>query len=194
MLASAQNHIETAGVAAYLGGDDLLRRLCFTSAEVARTFEGHEAYARGRHHDERGNIIKRWGAWHTVAFQILSTQFDAREGQVAGVRLRRLDATRLVIVHEGPVVSPWVYIIATQDFQAVVCRKTGCGTRQTLHNVASHMGAACMKHAHLDTEESHSKRRSDEFVTLTWPCRDRGADIFIWIRPCKALSRGGKEG
>ena len=97
-----------------------------------------------------------------MAIQILSTQFDARKGQVARVRLRRLDATRLEIVHEGPVVSPWVYIIAAQDFQAVVCRKTGCGTRQTLQNVASHMGeASCAEHAHLDTEENHSKRMSD---------------------------------
>ena len=76
-----------------------------------------------------------------MAIQILSTQFDARKGKVARVRLRRLDATRLEIVHEGPVVSPWVYIIAAQDFQAVVCRKTGCGTRQTLQNVASHGGS-----------------------------------------------------
>ena len=116
-----------------------------------------------------------------MAIQILSTQFDARKGQVARVRLRRLDATRLEIVHEGPVVSPWVYIIAAQDFQAVVCRKTGCGTRQKLQNVASHMGeASCAEHAHLDTEENHSKRMSDGFVTLTWPCRHRGADIDLF--------------
>ena len=112
-----------------------------------------------------------------MAIQILSTQFDARKGKVARVRLRRLDATRLEIVHEGPVVSPWVYIIAAQDLQAVVCRKTGCGTRQTLQNVASHMGeASCAEHAHLDTEENHSKRMSDGFVSLT--CRHRGADII----------------
>jgi hypothetical protein len=176
MLASAQNHIETAGVAAYLGGDDLLRRLCFTSAEVARTFEGHEAYARGRHHDERGNVIKRWGAWHTVAFQILSTQFDAREGQVAGVRLRRLDATRLVIVHEGPVVSPWVYIIATQDFQAVVCRKTGCGTRQTLHNVASHMHEARSPGHGREPQQEEERRIRDPHVAVSRP---RGGHIHM---------------
>ena len=124
-----------------------------------------------------------------MAIQILSTQFDARKGKVARVRLRRLDATRLEIVHEGPVVSPWVYIIAAQDFQAVVCRKTGCGTRQTLQNVASHMGeASCTEHAHLDTEENHSKRMSDGFMSLTWPCRHRGADIIICFT--KLLVRG----
>ena len=112
-----------------------------------------------------------------MAIQILSTQFDARKGKVARVRLRRLDATRLEIVHEGPVVSPWVYIIAAQDLQAVVCRRTGCGTRQIFYNVASHTGEACVGHACLDTEESHSKRRSDDFVTLTWSWRHRGADI-----------------
>ena len=89
MLYSAQNDIETAGVAAYLGRYDLLRRLCFTSTEVARTFESYE----------------------TMAMQILGTQVDARERQVADVGLRRLDATRLGIVHERPLVSPWVYII-----------------------------------------------------------------------------------
>jgi hypothetical protein len=89
MLSSAQNDIETAGVAAYLGRYDLLRRLCFTSTEVARTFESYE----------------------TMAMQILGTQVDARERQVADVGLRRLDATRLGIVHERPLVSPWVYII-----------------------------------------------------------------------------------
>ena len=89
MLASAQNDIETAGVAAYLGSDDLLRRLCFTSTEVARTFERHE----------------------TMAMQILGTQFDARERQVADVGFRRLETTRLGIVHKRPLVSPWVYII-----------------------------------------------------------------------------------
>ena len=121
-----------------------------------------------------------------MAIQILSTQFDARKGKVARVRLRRLDATRLEIVHEGPVVSPWVYIIAAQDLQAVVCCKTGC-TRQTLQNVASHMGeASCAEHAHLDTEENHSKRMSDGFVSLT--CRHRGADIIICFT--KLLVRG----
>lgn len=112
-----------------------------------------------------------------MAFQILSTQFNAREGQVASVRLGRFDATSFVIVHEGPVVGLWVYIIAVQDLQAVVCRRTGCGTRQIFYNVASHMGEACVGHACLDTEESHSKRRSDDFVTLTWSWRHRGADI-----------------
>ena len=133
-----------------------------------------------------------------MAIQILSTQFDARKGKVARVRLRRLDATRLEIVHEGPVVSPWVYIIAAQDLQAVVCCKTGC-TRQTLQNVASHMGeASCTEHAHLDTEENHSKRMSDGFVRLTWPCRHREADIYLFhhsthkgVPPCHA--RKGRE-
>ena len=129
-----------------------------------------------------------------MAIQILSTQFDARKGKVARVRLRRLDATRLEIVHEGPVVSPWVYIIAAQDLQAVVCCKTGC-TRQTLQNVASHMGeASCTEHAHLDTEENHSKRMSDGFVRLTWPCRHREADIIcfttVLIRGYPLATRG----
>jgi len=65
MLAGAQNHIETAGVAAYLGRDDLLRRLCFTSAEVAQTFEGYEAYAQGRHQglseEAEGNTLSTVG-------------------------------------------------------------------------------------------------------------------------------------
>ena len=46
-----------------------------------------------------------------MAMQILGTQFDARERQVADVGLRRLEATRLGIVHKRPLVSPWVYII-----------------------------------------------------------------------------------
>ena len=52
-----------------------------------------------------------------------------------------------------------------------------------------HMGeASCAEHAHLDTEENHSKRMSDGFVSLTWPCRHRGADIIICFT--KLLVRG----
>lgn len=56
-----------------------------------------------------------------MAIRILSTLFNAWEGQVAGVSQRSLDEAEFLLVHEGPGVGPWVDVIAMQDLQAVAC-------------------------------------------------------------------------